>query len=124
MKVVGTRGETLIEVVVAILLLAIGAMALVAGLAYGEKMRGAALEDGLALSAAVTWIESWRASPADPVASAGSEARTWGTRSGWLEWSTRSAGSCREEAVVHARAGSGTIVTLASRRFVEGACAE
>lgn len=118
------RGETLAEVVVAILLLSIGAMALVAGLAYGESMRGRALEDSLALSAAASWIEAWRVSPPEPVSGAGYQARAWGPRSGWLEWTTRPAGSCRQEAVVRARAGSGTVVTLASRRFLEGACAE
>lgn len=119
-----SRGESLIEVVVAVLLVSVGALALVAGLAYGERMRGRALEDSLALWAAVSWIEAWRVSPMEPASGAGNEIRVWGSRSGWLEWSTRSAGSCREEAVVRARAGSGPVVTLASRRFLEGACAE
>lgn len=119
-----SRGESLAEVVVAVLLVSVGALALVAGLAYGEKMRGRALEDSLALSAAVSWIEAWRVSPPEPASGAGNETRAWGSRSGWLEWSTRPAGSCRQEAVVRAQAGSGTVVTLVSRRFLEDACAE
>lgn len=124
MRLTSGYGETLVEVVVAILLLSVGAMALVAGLAYGERVRGRALDDSLALSAAVSWIEAWRVSPPEPASGAGNETPAWGSRSGWLEWSTRPAGSCRQEAVVRARADSGTVVTLASRRFLEGACAE
>lgn len=119
-----SRGESLVEVVVAVLLVSVGALALVAGLAYGERMRGRAIEDSLALSAAVSWIEAWRVSPVEPASGAGNEDRVWGSRSGWLEWTTRPVGSCRQEAVVRAKAGSGTVVTLASRRFLEGPCAE
>ncbi len=119
-----SRGESLAEVVVAVLLVSVGALALVAGLAYGERMRGRALEDSLALSAAISWIEAWRVSPMEPASHAGSQDLAWGSRSGRLEWSTRPAGSCRQEAVVRARAGSGTVVTLATRRFLEDACAE
>lgn len=118
------RGETLVEVVVAILLLAIGALALVGGLAYGERARGRAIGEALALSAAVSWMEAWRASPAGPASRAASEPLAWGARSGRLDWLTRPIGSCREEAVVHARSESGTGVTLASRRFAGAACAE
>lgn len=116
------RGETLVEVVVALLLLAVGALALVGGIAYGERARDRAIGEALALSAAVSWMETWRASPVEATSGSGGESLTWGARTGWLAWSIRPIGACREEAVVRARSGAGAGATLVSRRFGGATC--
>lgn len=118
------RGESLVEVVVSTLLLAVGALALVGGLAWGERARGRALEEGLARAAAVSWLESWRASHWEPGSRAGSESPLWGGRAGRLEWAVAPAGACLEQAVVTATPATGAPVTIESRRFGEDACDE
>ena len=116
------RGETLVEIAVGILLLAAGALALAGGLAYGENARGRSTGDLLALSAAVSWLESWRVAPPASNPASGSEAVSWGARSGEIDWSTRRVGTCREEAIVRARAEPGAYVTIVTRRYRDIFC--
>lgn len=120
----GRRGESLVEVVVATLLLAVGALALAGGLAFGERARGRALEESLALAAATSWIEAWRASPWDPVARSGLVEPLADGHAGRLEWATSPLGGCREEASVTVTPPRGGPVALVTRRYGEAACEE
>ncbi len=51
------RGESLVEVVVALLLLSVGALALAGGIGQAQKARRLAASSGLALAAAEAWLE-------------------------------------------------------------------
>jgi prepilin-type N-terminal cleavage/methylation domain-containing protein len=117
----GRRGVTLVEVVVALLLLSVGAMALAASVAGGERARRAALTRGLALAAAEGWLESWRGAPW-PAEGAGTTTVAWRAWRGELRWRTTRAGPCLAEARVAAGPpGRPPTIVLASRRFREGA---
>lgn len=121
-----SRGFTLIEVVVALLLLAIGALALAAGITAGERARREALSAGLALAAAEGWLEAWRAAPW-PAPGEGEEEIAWGAWRGRVRWRTVRREACLVEARVEAApAGRSSAVVLVTRRFREGAddCAE
>jgi prepilin-type N-terminal cleavage/methylation domain-containing protein len=115
------NGITLVEVVVALLLLAVGAMALAAGIGAGEKARREAVSGGLAQAVAEGWLETWRAEPWPALSSGVREVR-WGAWRGWLGWQVTSLAPCLIEGRVEAgpvdRAAS---VVLVSRRFREGA---
>ncbi|HUP19394.1 MAG TPA: prepilin-type N-terminal cleavage/methylation domain-containing protein [Gemmatimonadota bacterium] len=115
----GAAGVTLVEVVVALLLLAVGALALAGGIASSERARRSALAEGLALSAAEGWLEAWRATPWDSLAATGDEPLEWGPWEGRLEWSVTPLGPCLAEAAVAAVVLQRR-VALATRRFREG----
>jgi Tfp pilus assembly protein PilV len=116
---------TLVEVVVALLLLTVGALALAAGIGQAQRARRLAASSGLALASAEAWLEAWRASPPRGV-SAGAETVAFGEWRGSVEWETRSPEECVESAQVSvtAAAGDSMTVTLSSRRFLAagGAC--
>ncbi|CAN5893878.1 hypothetical protein BH20GEM1_BH20GEM1_08560 [soil metagenome] len=113
------RGETLVEVVVALLLLTVGALALAAGIGQAQQARRLAASSGLALATAEAWLEGWRAGPPRGVA-AGAEAVGFGEWRGRLEWETGAPAECVESARVSvtAMAGEPTAVELSSRRFL------
>lgn len=113
-------GMTLLEVMIALLLLTVGAIALAAGIAASERARRGALADGLALAAAESWLEAWRASPWSDAGGAGGEDVAWGPWVGRLEWRVSLPGACLAEARVEVRVGADGAAALASRRFREG----
>ena len=114
------RGVTLIEVVVALLLLTVGALALAAGIASGERGRREAMARGLALAAAETWLETWRGSPWQGD-SAGITPVAWAAWRGELRWRTSDPAPCLTEARVAAgREGQPQVAVLVTRRFREG----
>ena len=118
-RLLGRLGVTLIEVVVALLLLAVGALALAAGVAGGERARREAMLRGLALAAAETWLETWRAAPW-PVESAGMATVEWAAWRGPLRWRTTHPAPCLAEARVAAgTAARPDAVVLVTRRFRE-----
>lgn len=119
-----SHGETLVEVVVALLLLTAGALALAGGIGQAQQARHRAASSGLALASAEGWLEVWRAGPPRGVAM-GAEAITWGEWHGLLEWQTGSPSECVESAQVSVTAAAGKAeVQLTSRRFLiaGGAC--
>ena len=117
----GRNGTTLVEVVVALLLLAVGAMALAAGIGAGEKARREAVSRGLAHAAAEGWLETWRAEPW-PAPSSGVREVRWGGWRGWLGWRVTSLAPCLIEGRVEAGPmGRAASVVLVSRRFREEA---
>ncbi|HYO47064.1 MAG TPA: hypothetical protein VEY33_10305 [Gemmatimonadota bacterium] len=115
------RGETLVEVIVALLLLTVGALALAAGIGQAQRARRLAASSGLALASAEAWLEAWRAGPARGSA-AGRTAFSWGEWRGDLKWETGTQSGCVEWARVSvaAAAGDATEARLSSRRFVAG----
>lgn len=110
------RGETLVEVVVALLLLTIGALALAAGIGQAQWARRVAASSGLALASAEAWLETWRAGPPRGGAT-GTDAVTWGEWDGVLEWQTGSPAECVESARVSVSAAD-VDVQLSSLRFL------
>lgn len=118
------RGESLVEVVVALLLLTVGALALAAGIGHAQRARRQALASGLALAAAEAWLEGWRAG-APRGEAAGGGTISWGAWSAELEWDTHALSACLESARVSVfAAGVEEEVRLSSRRSVaeEGLC--
>jgi prepilin-type N-terminal cleavage/methylation domain-containing protein len=114
------RGITLIEVVVALLLLTVGAMALAAGIGAGEQARREALARGLAQAAAEGWLETWRAGPWSASETGAREVR-WGAWRGWLRWRVTALTPCLVEGQVEAGGvGRPAAVVLITRRFREG----
>ena len=114
------RGESLIEVVVALLLLAVGALALAGGIGQAQKARRLAASSGLALAAAEAWLEGWRAGPARGAGS-GESLIAWGAWRGTLAWETGALPDCVEAAsVTVAPAGMGISAALSSLRTVSG----
>ena len=116
------RGVTLVEVIVALLLLTVGALALAAGIGQAQRARRWAASSGLALASAEAWLEAWRVGPPRGVAS-GAGAVSWGQWHGVLEWQTGSPSECVESARVSVTAAA-VAVQLSSRRFLTagGAC--
>ena len=108
------RGESLVEVVVALLLLAVGALAVAAGIGHAQRARGIAQSTGIALAAAEGWLEAWRASPAAATVS-------WGSWNAALEWETAPVGPCVESARVTVTTAGVPLVRLSSRRQIPGA---
>jgi Tfp pilus assembly protein PilV len=96
---VSERGESLVEVVVALLLLAVGALALAGGIGQAQRARGMVASSGVALAAAEAWLESWRAGPARGDGS-GRSAIASGAWRGTLEWETGALPDCVESARV------------------------
>jgi prepilin-type N-terminal cleavage/methylation domain-containing protein len=114
------RGLTLIEIMVALLLLTVGALALAAGIASGERARREAVTRGLALAAAETWLETWRGAPWSGD-SAGISPVAWAAWRGELRWRTSGVAPCLVEARVAAgREGRAPTAVLVTRRFREG----
>ncbi|HUF90396.1 MAG TPA: hypothetical protein VMR66_10520 [Gemmatimonadota bacterium] len=113
------RGETLVEIVVALLLLTVGALALAAGIGEASRARTAAAASALTLAAAEAWLEAWRAGPPRGEAS-GAEPLALGVWEGRLEWTTGVPVPCLEAARVEVAAIRGAVagVALASRRFL------
>ena len=114
------RGESLVEVVVALLILAVGALAVAAGIGHAQRARGIAQSTGIALAAAEGWLEAWRAAPAAGSAS-GVEVVSWGSWNAALEWETASVGPCVESARVTVTTAGASPVRLSSRRQIPGA---
>jgi hypothetical protein len=118
---VSRRGETLVEVVVSLLLLTVGALALAAGIGEAQRARRLAASAGLALAAAEGWLEEWRPGPLRGDAS-GRSTIGWGVWEGDLEWETAELPGCLEAARVRVASARGepAAATLASRRFAAG----
>ncbi len=115
-------GVTLVEVLVALLLLTVGAIALAGGIAHAERARDRALKSALALGAAESWLEAWRARSWNGVPDSGSQGVSWGARTGRLTWTADPLKPCLVEARVSVAPdgpGPGPVV-LVSRRFREG----
>jgi Tfp pilus assembly protein PilV len=112
-----SNGETLVEIVVALLLLTVGALALAGGIGQAQHARHRAASSGLALASAEAWLEAWRAGPPRGVAS-GTEEIVWGQWHGVLEWQTGSPAECVETAQVSVTAAGKAEVQLSSRRFL------
>ncbi|HET6361984.1 MAG TPA: hypothetical protein VFH11_08000 [Gemmatimonadota bacterium] len=115
------RGESLVEVVVALLLLAVGALALAGGIGQAQKARRLAASSGLALAAAETWLEIWRVGPARGDG-AGEAAIAWGTWRGTLAWETGAQADCVESASVSVGSADANapVASLSSLRAVTG----
>lgn len=118
---VSARGESLVEVVVALLLLAVGALALAGGIGQAQKAGRLAASSGLALAAAEAWLERWRAGPARGDGS-GNTAIAWGAWRGTLEWETAALPDCVESADVSVAPmdGEASAAALSSLRVVTG----
>ncbi len=116
------RGATLLEVVVAILLLAIGALALAGSITQALRARELSVSTALAAVAAEAWIERWRGQAVSGEGW-GSTGVAWGGRRGRLEWTLVEVASCLQEARVAVVAGrrEAVRVEVATRRFREGA---
>ena len=117
------RGATLLEVVVAVLLLGVGAMALAGSIVHALRAREKAVGTALAAVAAEAWIERWRGGPWRAGPEAGTADVTWGARRGRLEWALSDIGACLQEARVRAVTGrrSEVSVLVETRRHREGA---
>lgn len=116
------RGATLLEVVVAVLLLGVGALALAGSIVQALRAREISVATALAAVAAEAWIERWRSQAWLDGGREGSTEVAWGTRRGRLEWTLEDVGTCLQEARVTAVAGRDEVaVTIATRRFREGA---
>ena len=117
------RGATLLEVVVAVLLLGVGAMALAGSIVHALRAREKAVGTALAAVAAEAWIERWRGGPWRAGPEAGTADVTWGARRGRLEWALSDVGACLQEARVRAVTGrrSEVSVLVETRRHREGA---
>jgi prepilin-type N-terminal cleavage/methylation domain-containing protein len=120
---VNRRGTTLLEVLVAVLLLGVGAMALAGSIVHALRARELSVATALAAVAAEAWIEQWRGQVWQPGETVGTTEVAWGARRGTLEWSLEDIGACLQEARVRAVAGRNRPVTVmvATRRFREGA---
>lgn len=107
----------------ALLLLTVGALALAAGIAHGVRARDRALGSALALTAAESWLEKWRAAPWAAIPDSGGESVSWGAREGRVEWRVFPLGPCIVEARVEAEppGAHSAPVVLVTRRFREGA---
>jgi Tfp pilus assembly protein PilV len=118
---VSARGESLVEVVVALLLLAVGALALAGGIGQAQKARRLAASSGLALAAAEAWLESWRAGPSKGDDS-GEGVIAWGAWRGTLEWETGALPDCVESARVAVAPADMEVAgaSLSSLRMVTG----
>ena len=116
------RGATLLEVVVAALLLGVGAMALAGSIVHALRAREKAVGTALAAVAAEAWIERWRGGPWRAGADAGTTDLAWGARRGRLEWALSDLGACLQEARVRAVTGrrSEVAVLVETRRHREG----
>ena len=114
------RGETLVEVVVALLLLAVGALALAGAIGQAQKARAKATSSGLALAAAEGWLEAWRAGPPRGLAS-GADSLRWGSWRATLEWETSESGCLESARVAVAPARGDSATRLSSRRIPAGA---
>ena len=116
------RGATLLEVMVAVLLLGIGALALAGSIVHALRAREVSVATALAAIAAEAWIERWRSQAWREGARSGASEVAWGARRGRLEWSVEELGRCLQEAQVTATAGRDQVAVLvATRRFREGA---
>ncbi len=112
-------GATLIEVVVALLLLTAGALGLASGVAAGERARQNAMERGFALSAAESWLEAWRAG-AWPEEGEGSGEMAWSLWTTDLRWRATLRGPCLAEARVETGPTERPQVVLVTRRYLGG----
>ncbi len=114
-------GVTLIEVLVALTLLAVGGLTLAAGLTVSVGTWTRSVASAQALAAAENWIEDWRAAPWDSAAPPriGADTVDGGARGVARDWSVRSVTPCESEARIEAvpLAAGGRSVRLASRRF-------
>jgi hypothetical protein len=117
----GSGGWTLVEVAVALVLLTVGGLALAGSATHAHAARERALRSALALTAAESWIETWRAGPWLAGGGVGVAPLAWGSVTGTVEWSVVPLAPCLSEARVRVVAGSRTPVTasLMTRRFRE-----
>ncbi|HJU87272.1 MAG TPA: hypothetical protein VJ788_07900 [Gemmatimonadota bacterium] len=115
------RGESLVEVVVALLLLTVGALALAGGIGEAQKARRLAASSGLALAAAEAWLEIWRAGPERGDGS-GAGVIAWGAWRGTLAWETGALPDCVESATVSVAPADAdaSAASLSSLRVVTG----
>lgn len=116
-----TRGVSLVEVVVSLILLTVGALALAGGIGQAQKARRLAASSGLALAAAEAWLESWRVGPARGDGS-GANQVNWGAWRGTLSWETGTRLDCVESArvIVAPAEASASAASLSSLRVVTG----
>jgi Tfp pilus assembly protein PilV len=118
---VNARGESLVEVVVALLLLAVGALALAGGIGQAQEARRLAASSGLALAAAEAWLERWQAGP-ERGDGAGEDVIAWGAWRGTLAWETGALPDCVEAATVSVAPADADAppASLSSLRAVNG----
>lgn len=118
---VTARGESLVEVVVALLLLAVGALALAGAIGQAQRARRLAASSGLAVAAAEAWLEIWRAGPARGDGSGGGPI-AWGAWRGTLAWETGTLPDCVESASVSVAPADADapVASLSSLRVVQG----
>ncbi|MCK5439599.1 MAG: hypothetical protein KAI97_06630 [Gemmatimonadetes bacterium] len=114
-------GWTLVEVVVALLLLTVGGLALAGSATHAHAARERALRSALALTAAESWIETWRAGPWVAGPETGAAPAAWGVVIGSVEWTVGRVAPCLSEARVRVVAGirKPVVATLVTRRFRE-----
>lgn len=117
----GSGGWTLVEVAVALVLLTVGGLALAASATHAYEARQRALRSALALSAAESWIETWRGSRWPAGGGVGAAPLAWGSVTGTIEWAVVELAPCLSEAHVRVVVGIRTPVTasLLTRRFRE-----
>ncbi len=117
----GSGGWTLVEVAVALVLLTVGGLALAGSTTHAYGARERALKSALALSAAESWIEAWRAAPWSAGEGFGAAPVAWGSVTGTVEWSVVVLAPCLSEARVRVVAGARAPATanLVTRRFRE-----
>lgn len=115
------RGETLVEVTISLLVLAVGAMALAAGITRAGVDRRHAQEAARSAIAAESWLERWRAGATSAGDNAGAGVVALENPAGRLLWRVERSSACVLEATVEAATDAGRVTArLASRRFVEG----
>ena len=118
-------GTTLIEVVVATLLLAIGALAMAGGIAHAERARRTSTSLGLSVAAAVSTLEQWRGRAWNAGPSARTDTVLMGRRRVAVTLRLRPLSACLAEAIVEAGVvpAGGRTARLATLRFREdGPC--
>ena len=116
------RGASLIEVVVAVLMLGVGALALAGSIVHSLRARERAVGTALASVSAEAWVERWRGGPWRSGSATGTTELVWGARRGRLDWTLSDRGPCLQEASVRAVTGRRSEITVwvETRRHREG----
>lgn len=115
------RGETLVEVTISLLLLAVGAMALAAGITRAGIDRRTAREASRVTIAAESWLERWRVGATSAGNDTGTGVEALSDPPGELRWSVERSSACLLEATVAVETeGRGVVARLVTRRFVDG----
>lgn len=114
------RGETLVEVMISLLVLAVGAMALAAGITRAAIDRRHAWDAARSAIAAESWLERWRLGATSVGDETGAGDVLLVNPPGRLLWRVERSSSCVLAATVEVvRNADRDTVRLASRRFVK-----